>query len=299
MKRCGFVALIGAPNAGKSTLLNALVGCKIAIVTHKVQTTRARLVGVAIHGKDDQMIFVDTPGIFKPKEKSRLERAMVSAAWEGVNDADAIVLVVDASRKINDNVMDIVKGLKSHNRKAILVLNKIDLIRRDSLLAMSQTMHDTGIFTDIMMVSAETGNGLDDLADVICSSLPEGPWLYPEDHLTDITERMLAAEITREKFFERFHEELPYATTIETEKWEERRDGSIRIEQIIYVERDSQKIIVIGTKGQALKKIGTLAREELEELLDRKVHLFIFVKVRKNWSEDKERYANMGLDWVE
>jgi GTP-binding protein Era len=299
MKRCGFVALIGAPNAGKSTLLNALVGCKIAIVTHKVQTTRSRLVGVAIHKENDQMIFVDTPGIFKPKQKSRLERAMVSAAWDGANDADAIVLVVDASRKIGDHVMDIVKGLQSHNRKAILALNKIDMIKRDTLLAMSQELFGTGVFTDVLMVSAETENGLEDLADVICSRLPEGPWLYPEDHLTDITERMLAAEITREKFFERFHEELPYATTIETEKWEERRDGSVRIEQIIYVERDTQKMIVIGTKGQALKKIGVLAREELEVLLDRKVHLFIFVKVRKNWSEDKERYTNMGLDWVE
>ena len=293
--RCGFVALIGAPNAGKSTLLNALVGSKIAIVTHKVQTTRSRLVGVAIHG-DAQMIFVDTPGIFAPKK--RLERAMVAAAWEGANDADVVVLLVDATHKITDSTRIIAEGLKGSSKKTILALNKIDIVKRDTLLAMSHELNELGNFEETLMISAKTGNGLDDLRDKITGFLPEGPWLYPEDHLTDITERMLASEITREKFFLRFHEELPYATTIETERWKELKDGSVRIEQVIYVERDSQKMIVIGKGGKGLKAIGTQARKELEELLDRKVHLFIFVKVRKGWSDDKERYRNMGLDWV-
>lgn len=293
--RCGFVALIGAPNAGKSTLLNALVGSKIAIVTHKVQTTRSRLVGVAVHG-DAQMIFVDTPGIFAPKK--RLERAMVAAAWEGANDADVIVFMVDATRKIEDSTRIIAEGLKDSSKKAILVLNKIDLVKRDTLLAKTQELNELGEFEETLMISSTKGHGLDVLKDKITENLPEGPWLYPEDHLTDISERMLASEITREKFFLRFHEELPYATTIETERWKDLKDGSVRIEQVIYVERDSQKMIVIGKGGQGLKSIGKAAREELEELLDRKVHLFIFVKVRKGWSDDKERYRNMGLDWV-
>ena len=293
--RCGFVALIGAPNAGKSTLLNSLVGSKIAIVTHKVQTTRSRLVGVAIH-EDAQMIFVDTPGIYAPRK--RLERAMVAAAWEGANDADVIVFMVDATRKIEDSTRIIAEGLKDSSKKAILVLNKIDLVKRDTLLAKTQELNELGEFEETLMISATTGNGLDVLRDKIAENLPEGPWLYPEDHLTDISERMLASEITREKFFLRFHEELPYATTIETERWKDLKDGSVRIEQVIYVERDSQKMIVIGKGGKGLKTIGTQAREELEELLERKVHLFIFVKVRKGWSDDKERYRNMGLDWV-
>lgn len=292
---CGFVALVGAPNAGKSTLLNALVGSKIAIVTHKVQTTRSRLIGVAVH-KDTQMVFIDTPGIFTAKK--RLERAMVSAAWEGANDADLVVLLVDASRKIEDSTKDIATGLNKSGKRTILALNKIDLVKRDTLLAMSKTLNDLCTFENTLMISATTGNGLDDLKNVISSHLPEGPWLYPEDHLTDITERMLASEITREKFFMRFHEELPYAATIETERWKDLKDGSVRIEQIIYVERDSQKKIIIGKGGQGLKSIGKMAREELEQLLERRVHLFIFVKVRKGWSEDKERYRNMGLDWV-
>lgn len=293
--RCGFVALIGAPNAGKSTLLNALVGSKIAIVTHKVQTTRSRLVGVAVHG-EAQMIFVDTPGIFAPKK--RLERAMVAAAWEGANDADVIVFMVDATRKIEDSTRIIAEGLKDSSKKAILVLNKIDLVKRDTLLAKTQELNELGEFEETLMISSTKGSGLDVLQDKITENLPEGPWLYPEDHLTDITERMLASEITREKFFLRFHEELPYAATIETERWKELKDGSVRIEQVIYVERDSQKMIVIGKGGQGLKSIGKAAREELEELLERKVHLFLFVKVRKGWSDDKERYLNMGLDWV-
>ena len=293
--RCGFVALIGAPNAGKSTLLNALVGSKIAIVTHKVQTTRSRLVGVAVHD-DSQMIFVDTPGIFEAKK--RLERAMVAAAWEGDNDADIIIFMVDATRKIEDSTRIIAEGLKESSKKAILVLNKIDLVKRDTLLAKTLELNELGEFEETLMISATTGNGLAGLQDKIALNLPKGPWLYPADHLTDITERLLASEITREKFFLRFHDELPYATTIETERWRDLKDGSVRIEQIIYVERDSQKAMVIGKGGKGLKAIGTQAREELEELLDRKVHLFIFVKVRKGWSDDKERYLNMGLDWV-
>ena len=293
--RCGFVALIGAPNAGKSTLLNALVGSKIAIVTHKVQTTRSRLVGVAVHD-DSQMIFVDTPGIFEAKK--RLERAMVAAAWEGANDADIIIFMVDATRKIEDSTRIIAEGLKESSKKAILVLNKIDLVKRDTLLSKTLELNELGEFEETLMISAATGNGLEGLQDKIALNLPKGPWLYPADHLTDITERLLASEITREKFFLRFHDELPYATTIETERWRDLKDGSVRIEQIIYVERDSQKAMVIGKGGKGLKAIGTQAREELEELLDRKVHLFIFVKVRKGWSDDKERYLNMGLDWV-
>lgn len=293
--RCGFIALIGAPNAGKSTLLNALVGSKIAIVTHKVQTTRARLVGVAVY-KENQFIFVDTPGIFTAKK--RLERAMVAAAWEGANDADVIVFMVDATRKIEEGTRTIAAGLKGSSKKAILVINKIDLVKRDTLLAKTQELNELGDFEETLMISATTGNGLKALQDKLAENIPTGPWLYPEDHLTDITERMLAAEITREKFFMRFHEELPYAATIETERWKELKDGSVRIEQVIYVERDSQKAMVIGKGGKGLKTIGKQAREELEELLDRKVHLFIFVKVRKGWSDDKERYRNMGLDWV-
>ena len=293
--KCGFVALIGAPNAGKSTLLNALVGSKIAIVTHKVQTTRSRLVGVAIHN-ESQMIFVDTPGIFTANK--RLERAMVAAAWEGANDADIVILLVDATCKISDSTKTIAEGLKGSSKKTILAFNKIDIVKREKLLAMSQQLNELGSFEETLMISAKTGNGLDMLRDKITEFLPEGPWLYPEDHLTDITERMLASEITREKFFLRFHEELPYATTIETERWKELKDGSVRIEQVIYVERDSQKMIVIGKGGRGLKAIGKQAREELETLLDRKVHLFIFVKVRKGWSDDKERYLNMGLEWV-
>lgn len=294
-KVCGFVALVGAPNAGKSTLLNALVGSKIAIVTHKVQTTRSRLVGVAVHD-DAQMIFVDTPGIFTAKK--RLERAMVAAAWEGANDADIVILLVDCTHKIDDSTRTIAEGLKQSSKKTILALNKIDIVKRDTLLAMAQELNDLGDFEETLMISAKTGNGLSDLQNKIANFLPKGPWLYPEDHLTDITERVLASEITREKFFERFHEELPYAATIETERWKDLKDGSVRIEQVIYVERDSQKAIVIGKGGKGLKTIGKMAREELEELLDRKVHLFIFVKVRKGWSDDKERYRNMGLDWI-
>lgn len=294
--RCGLVALIGAPNAGKSTLMNALVGSKISIVTHKVQTTRTRFVGIALH-KESQMIFVDTPGIFAPKK--RLERAMVSAAWAGASDADVIMLLVDAQRRIDENTRRIIEGLKESGQKVILLINKIDAIRRDSLLSLTEELNKAGDFSETLMISALKGDGLVDLKEIISARLPKGPWLYPEDQMTDITERMLAAEVTREKFFLRLHEELPYAATIETESWQEKKDGSVRIEQVIYVERETQKAIVIGKGGRSLKEIGKLAREELEEMLDRRVHLFIFVKVRKNWSDDKERYENMGLDWVD
>lgn len=296
IKHCGFVALLGAPNAGKSTLLNALVGSKISIVTHKVQTTRTRFIGIALHN-DNQMIFVDTPGIFEPKK--RLERAMVSAAWAGASDADVIVVLVDAVRGIDDNTRRIVKGLREGKRTAILALNKIDLLRRDSLLSLMKELNEFGEFTETLLISAERGDGLEDLKDTIAKTLPKGPWLYPEDQMTDITERMLASEVTREKFFLRLHEELPYAATVETESWQEKKDGSVRIEQVIYVERDTQKAIVIGKGGRSLKEIGKLARLELEEMFDRRVHLFIFVKVRKNWGDDKERYDNMGLEWID
>ncbi len=293
---CGFVALLGAPNAGKSTLMNSLVGSKISIVTHKVQTTRTRFIGIALH-KESQMIFVDTPGIFEPKK--RLERAMVSAAWAGAGDADVVVVLVDAERGIDPNTNRIIAGLKEVGKKTILAINKIDVIRRDSLLSLTKELNDIGDFSETLLISALKGDGLEDLKDLVTKRLPKGPWLYPEDQMTDITERMLASEVTREKFFLRLHQELPYAATVETESWQEKKDGSVRIEQIIYVERDTQKAIVIGKGGRSLKEIGKQAREELEEMFDRRVHLFIFVKVRKNWSEDKERYANMGLDWVE
>jgi len=293
---CGFVALLGAPNAGKSTLLNALVGSKISIVTHKVQTTRTRFIGIAIY-KENQMIFVDTPGIFDPKK--RLERAMVSAAWSGASDADVVILLVDAERGIDQNTRRILTGLRESGKDAILAINKIDTIRRDTLLGLSEALNQESNFSETLMISALKGDGLEDLKERIAKRLPKGPWLYPEDQLTDITERTLASEVTREKFFLRLHEELPYAATIETESWQEKKDGSVRIEQIIYVERDTQKAIVIGKGGRSLKEIGKAAREDLEEMFDRRVHLFIFVKVRKNWSDDKERYDNMGLDWVE
>jgi GTP-binding protein Era len=292
--KCGFVALVGAPNAGKSTLLNTLVGSKIAIVTHKVQTTRSKLVGVAIHD-ENQMIFVDTPGIFTATK--RLERAMVSAAWEGANDADVVVFMVDATLRIGDSTRTIAEGLRNSSKKAILVLNKIDLVRRDTLLAKTQELNELGEFEETLMISATTGNGLDVLREKIAEYLPLSPWLYPEDHLTDISERMLAAEITREKIFLMLRQELPYATTVETEKWEEKKDGSVKIDQTIYVERPTQKAIVLGKNGTQIKSIGESARRELEKLLNVRIHLFLFVKVREKWGDDPERYRDWGLDY--
>ncbi len=294
--RCGFIAIVGAPNAGKSTLINQLVGAKIAIVSRKVQTTRTRTLGIVMAGQS-QLVFVDTPGIFRPRR--RLDRAMVAAAWAGAEEADLIVLVVDAERKGADETQDIIARLKSAGRQAILALNKIDAVKRESLLKLAADLNAAGIFTDIFMISALTGDGVADLKAHLAAAVPEGPWLYPPDQLADISERLLAAEVTREKMYDQLHEELPYASTVETEAWEEQKDGSVRISQVIFVERDGQKAIVIGKKGQRLKAIGQAAREELETMLGRRVHLFLFVKVREGWGEDRERYRALGLDYVD
>lgn len=293
-RRCGFVALLGAPNAGKSTLLNYLVGAKVSIVTPKVQTTRTRVLGIAIRD-DAQIVFVDTPGIFQPKR--RLDRAMVAAAWAGAADADIVVLLVDAQKGVTHDARRIVEGLEKAGRKAILALNKIDLVKRDKLLELAATLNESGIFTDIFMISATTGDGVEDLAKTLVERLPEGPWLYPEDQLSDMAERQLAAEITREKLFLQLRQELPYALTVETEEWEDKPDGSVRIAQVIYVQRDSQKSIVLGKGGQMIKTVGAASREDLQELLGCRVHLFLFVKVREKWGDDPERYRDWGLDF--
>lgn len=294
--RCGFVALIGAPNAGKSTLLNTLVGTKLAIVTHKVQTTRARLTGIALDGPA-QLVFVDTPGIFAPRR--RLDRAMVQAAWSGAADADLIVLLVDAKKGMDDEVSRIVEGLQAAGRTAILALNKVDTVRRDSLLGLSAALNDTGVFDQTFMISALTGDGVADLRAHLAAGVPPGPWLYPEDQITDVTQRLLAAEITREKVYLRLHQELPYASTVETEAWREQKDGSVRIEQVIHVARDSQKGIVIGKGGRTLKTIGELARQDMEQVFERRVHLFLHVRVSQRWAEDREHYLDMGLEYVD
>ena len=291
--RCGFVALIGAPNAGKSTLINSLVGAKVSIVTHKVQTTRTRVRAIAISG-ESQIIFVDTPGIFKPRRK--LDEAMVEAAWAGAADSDVVALLVDARRGLDEENARILEGLKKSGRKAILVLNKVDLIEKDRLLELADAFNAEFSFDDTFMVSALKGDGVADLREYLAGRMPPGPWLYPEDQLSDFPLRMLAAEVTREKLYLRLHDELPYASHVETESWEERADNSIRVEQVIYVLRDSQKKIVIGKGGQTIKEIGKAAREELSELLGgRKVHLFLFVKVREKWDQDPERLRNLGL----
>ena len=296
--RCGFVALIGAPNAGKSTLLNQLVGHKLAIVTPKVQTTRTRLLGIAIEGQA-QLIFVDTPGIFAPRR--RLDRAMVAAAWAGAADADATVLLVDAARAaqrgIDHDTKGIVERLAANKRRAILALNKVDLVRRDTLLGLADELFRSGVFEHVFMVSALTGDGVEDLKHHLAMTVPFGPWLFPADQLSDAPERWLAAEVTREQVFLQLHDELPYAATVETESWQERPDGSARIEQVIYVQRTSQRAIVLGEGGRRIKAIGARARAELEQMLDRRIHLFLFVKVRENWVEDPERYAALGLDY--
>jgi len=292
--RCGFVALLGAPNAGKSTLLNHLVGAKVSIVTPKVQTTRTRVLGIAIRD-NAQLVFVDTPGIFQPKR--RLDRAMVAAAWAGAADADIVVLLVDSQKGITHDVKNIVKGLEKAGRKSILALNKIDLVKRDKLLELASTLNESGVFTDIFMISAATGDGVEDLAKTLEERLPEGPWLYPEDQLSDMAERHLAAEVTREKLFLQLRQELPYALTVETEEWEDKPDGSVRIAQIIYVQRDSQKSIVLGKGGQMIKSVGASARADLEEMMGCKVHLFLFVKVREKWGDDPDRYRDWGLDF--
>lgn len=296
--KSGFAAIIGAPNAGKSTLLNSLVGSKVAIVTHKVQTTRSRIRGIAIEG-DAQIVFVDTPGIFKPKR--RLDRAMVDAAWGGSGDADVTIAVIDAQRGRDKDFDRVIEGLKSQNRKAILVLNKVDEQHgekgREQLLKLAAELNETGLFTETFMISAKTGDGVTDLKRHIAGLMPPGPWHYPEDQLADVPLRSLAAEVTREKLFLRLHDELPYSLTVETESYETKKDGSIRIQQVIFVQRESQRKIALGEGGQTIKTVGQLAREELQEMLGTKVHLFLFVKVRENWGDDRERYREMGLDF--
>ncbi|HUC70508.1 MAG TPA: GTPase Era [Stellaceae bacterium] len=292
--RCGYVALIGAPNAGKSTLLNRLVGRKLAIVTPKAQTTRSRLIGIAIEGQS-QLVYVDTPGIFAPRR--RLDRAMVAAAWSGAEDADETVLLVDAARGTGLDVARILSRLAERGKKSVLALNKIDLVRRDRLLALAADLTKAGKFDPVFMISGMSGDGVDDLRRHLAAAVPPGPWLFPEDQLSDAPERLLAAEISREQIFLQLHDELPYASTVETESWRDRPDGSVRIEQLIYVERPSQRAIVLGDHGQRIKAIGARARAELEKLLGRRVHLFLFVKVRENWGEDRERFAAIGLDY--
>jgi GTPase len=306
--RAGFVAVIGAPNAGKSTLVNRLVGSKVTIVTQKAQTTRFPVRGVAIEG-ESQIVLVDTPGIFRPRR--RLDRAMVRAAWAGAEDADAIVHLIDAEaelaaagsaakpadRRAAEDVRTVIGGLKAAGSKAVLALNKIDRVRREDLLALTQRLSEAGVYAEVFMISAQNGSGVDDLKRHLAALLPEGPWLYPEDQSADLPARMLAAEITREKVYLRVHEELPYAANVETTAFEERKDGSARLEQTIYVERESQRAILIGKGGQTLKWIGEASRKELGDILGRQIHLFLVVKVRENWAEERETYRELGLDF--
>ncbi|MBW9064257.1 GTPase Era [Rhizobium herbae] len=292
--RSGFVALIGATNAGKSTLVNRLVGAKVSIVSHKVQTTRAIVRGIAIH-KQAQIVFMDTPGIFKPRR--RLDRAMVTTAWGGAKDADAIMMLIDSERGLKGDAETILEGLKEVEQPKMLVLNKIDQVSREDLLKLAAAANEYVEFERTFMISALNGSGCDDVLDYLAMKLPEGPWYYPEDQISDLPMRQLAAEITREKLFLRLHQELPYSSHVETEKWEERKDGSVRIEQVIYVERDSQKKIALGKNGEAIKAISMASRKELSEILEQPVHLFLFVKVRENWGDDPERFREMGLEF--
>jgi GTP-binding protein Era len=294
--RAGFVALIGEPNAGKSTLLNRMVGAKVSIVTHKVQTTRARIRGVAMEG-DAQLIFVDTPGIFAPRR--RLDRAMVAAAWSGAADADLVVLLIEAHRGVTEGVKVILGALseRAGGRPVALAINKIDKVKADKLLALSQELNTLYNFNETFMISAEKGHGVDDLRKWLAGQVPAGPWLYPEDQIADLPLRMIAAEMTREKLTLRLHQELPYQLTVETENWEDRKDGSVKIDQLIYVMRDGHKGILLGHKGETIKAVGKASREELEEFLGRRVHLFLQVKVRPNWLNEAERYSEMGLNF--
>ncbi|MBO0905735.1 GTPase Era [Jiella sonneratiae] len=293
-RRSGFVALLGAPNAGKSTLVNQLVGTKVSIVTHKVQTTRALVRGIAMH-RNAQIVFVDTPGVFRPKR--RLDRAMVKTAWSGARDADVVLAIVDSERGVSEDVERILGRLSERQTTRALLLNKVDRIKRDRLLGLTKELTDRAAFDRVFMISALDGSGCGDLMDWLAATLPEGPWYYPEDQVSDLPMRQLAAEITREKLYLRLHQELPYASHVETELWETRPDGSVRLEQTIYVERDSQKRIVIGHKGETIRAIGEAARKEITEAAEQKVHLFLFVKVRENWGDDPERYREMGLDY--
>ncbi|WOI54259.1 GTPase Era [Parvularcula sp. LCG005] len=304
---CGIVAVLGAPNAGKSTFVNRMVGAKVSIVTQKVQTTRARIRGIAMEGAA-QIIYIDTPGIFAPKRK--LDEAMVSAAWEGMDGADVTLLMVDApayigretgeggaaSRRSAEDTDRIIEGLIREERKAILVLNKIDGMQRDRLLGLAQSLNEKDIFTDTFMISAAKGLGTDDLRAYLAGQMPKGPYLYPEDQLSDISDRLMAAEVTREKLFLRLHQELPYALTVETETWKRTAKGELRIEQVIFVEREGQRALVLGQKGKTISTIGKMAREELTEMLGEPVHLFLFVKVREDWTQDAERFRSMGLE---
>jgi GTP-binding protein Era len=296
MSRCGLVAVLGAPNAGKSTLVNALVGQKVAIVSPKAQTTRARLMGIAIEG-DAQIMLVDTPGIFTPNR--RLDRAMVKAAWEGAEEADRVVLVIDAAAKTGGKVEQMIEGVESRPEARILVLNKVDIARKDDLLVLTARLSQRLQPEAVFMVSATTGDGVPELKSHLAASVPEGPWHFPEDQLTDVTDRMVAAELTREQLYHQLHAELPYASAVATEKWEDRKDGSTVIHQQILVERDSQKAIVVGKGGSRLKQIGAAAREAIAEHLGRKVHLFLHVKVAPKWGEDRGLYEDIGLEWSE
>jgi GTP-binding protein Era len=294
--RAGFVAVIGAPNAGKSTLVNALVGQKVAIVSPKAQTTRARLMGIAIHGPT-QILLVDTPGIFKPKR--RLDRAMVAAAWTGAEDADRILLVIDAAARLTPEIDQMIASLETRSHPLFLALNKVDLVKKPALLALSLDLTSRLKPDKVFMISATEGDGVPDLKQALADSMPQGPWLYPDDEVSDATDRMIAAELTREQIVNQLHQELPYATAVEIETWEDRPDGSTSIRQQILVERDSQKAIVIGKGGQRLKAIGAAARAEIAQHLGRPVHLFLHVKVNPRWDEDRSLYREMGLEWAE
>lgn len=293
-QRSGFVALIGAPNAGKSTITNNFVGSKVSIVSPKVQTTRTLVKGIGIF-ENTQIIFIDTPGIFKPRR--RLDRAMVGSAWSGVSDADMVVLVVDARRGFDDETRSIVAKLNKQKIESVLLLNKVDLVKKEKLLGLAAELNEVGHFKETFFVSALTGQHLEDFYKYVADNLPEGPWYYPEEQMSDMPLKLLAAEIVREKLFLYLHQELPYALTVEPELWERRDDGSVRAELTIYVERENQKIIVLGKGGAMIKRIGQAARKELEDMLESRIHLFLFVKVRENWIDDPARYADWGLDF--
>lgn len=292
--RCGFVAVLGPPNAGKSTLINRLVGTKVSIVSPKVQTTRTRVLGIALTGPA-QVIFIDTPGIFAPKR--RLDRAMIQAAWGGASDADRVALILDSQRGFDEEAASIIAGLKERHQRADLVLNKIDLIRREKLLSLAEEASAQGIFDAVFMISAASGDGTDALLAHIAADLPEGPWHFPEDQVSDMPMRLLAAEVTREQIFLQLHQELPYAATVETEGWTEMENGSVRIDQVIFVRKDSQKAIMLGKGGTRVKMIGERARKELAEMMERPVHLFLHVKVRENWQDERSVYRDLGLDY--
>ncbi|HXE17291.1 MAG TPA: GTPase Era [Stellaceae bacterium] len=292
-QRCGFVAILGAPNAGKSTLLNRLLGTKLAIVTPKPQTTRRRMLGIVIEG-EAQIVLVDTPGIFAPRR--RLDRAMVDAAWSGAGDADLVMMLIDAGKGIDADAQRVLDGLAAHKPRAIAVLNKIDLVDKAALLPLAASLDATGLFQRVMMISGLSGDGVADLRAHLAAAMPEGPWHFPDDQLTDLSERLIAAEITRERLFLELRQELPYASTVETDKWTDQPDGSARIDQTIHVERDSQKAIVLGKGGKQIKRIGEMARAEMERAFDRRIHLFLFVRVTEGWAENREHLAAAGLE---